>query len=134
VFVEPSAFINMFHRGRPAEGQGADETDRTFLESELGRRVEGRLADLYQRTRDLLERNRFEVLAVAHALETHKTMSGDDVIAIIEGSEGPLVDGRPYHEPGFGEMLERYHGDALAAHQGHSKPAMELPALVPMKS
>ena len=68
---------------------GMEGTDRTFLESELGGGVEARLADLYQRTRDLRERNRFEVLAVAHALETHKTMSGDDVIAIIEGSRVP---------------------------------------------
>src|SRR5439155_25326820 len=74
------------HRGRPAEGQGADGTDRTFLESELGGGVEARLADLYQRTRDLLERNGFVVLALAHALETHKKMLGDDFVSIIEGS------------------------------------------------
>ena len=30
---------------------------------------------------------------MAHALETHKTVTGQDVEAVIEGREGPLIDG-----------------------------------------
>ena len=42
------------------------------------------------------------MLAIAHALETHKTLTGEDIEAVVEGREGPLVDGRIYAEPGFG--------------------------------
>ena len=66
---------------------------------------------------------------MAHALETHKTMSGDDVAAIIDGESGPLVDGRPYREAAFLENAELYHVEAVAAHKAHSKPTMPLPSL-----
>jgi len=107
-----------------------DGTDRNLFETELGQRVESRLQELYQRTRALLEENRREVLAVAHALETHKTMSGEDVAAIIEGEKGPLVDGRQYAVPEFGELAEAYHLQAAAAHRGHEKVSVPLPVLV----
>jgi len=90
--------------------------DRQVFETEFGHRVEGRLAEIYDRTWRLLEANRLEVLAVAHALETHKTISGDDVAAVIEGWTGPLVDGRPYHLTEFREFIERYHASVAAAH------------------
>ncbi|MEZ5252127.1 MAG: hypothetical protein R2713_23835 [Ilumatobacteraceae bacterium] len=38
--------------------------------------------------------HRLQVLAVAHALETHLTITGDDVMAIIQATEGPFIDGR----------------------------------------
>lgn len=66
------------------------------------------------------------MLAVAHALETYKTISGDDVIAIVEGSPGPLVDGTPYADAK--PMLEAYHEQALTVHEGRDK-AMVLPLL-----
>ena len=71
-------------------------------------------------------------MAVAHALETHKTVSGEDVEAIIEGRQGPLVDGRPYKDPGFAEEMERYHEAALEAHRAHARVdlSMPVPALV----
>ncbi len=104
-----------------------DGTDRSVLDSELGRRVEAKLAELYHHTWELLEANRFEVLAVTHALETHRTVSGEDVAAIIEGTQGPLIDGRPYHEPEFLALAEEYHAKALAAHERHSKVELPLP-------
>jgi cell division protease FtsH len=116
-------------------GRGAysaeDGTDRNFLETELGRRVETKLKDLYDRTGELLEQNRSAVLAVAHALETHKTVTGDDVVAIIEGREGPFIDGRQYHDPVFAAELEAYHAAALTAHKSHSTVEGSMPALVP---
>jgi len=104
-----------------------DGTDRAMLDGEFGRRVEAKLGELYDRTWKLLEANRSEVLAVAHALEAHKTVSGDDVSAIIEGVQGPLVDGRPYKEPAFRAVAEEYHAKAVVAHQGHSRVELRLP-------
>jgi hypothetical protein len=69
------------------------------------------------------------VLAIAHALESHKTLTGDDVAAIIEGRQGPLVDGRAYHAPDFVEQAEEYHSLALEAHQGHAGVGVGLPRL-----
>jgi cell division protease FtsH len=106
-----------------------DGSDRQLLDTDFGHQVEEKLAELYERTRRLLEENRLEVLAVAHALETHKTMSGDDVAAIIEGRRGPLVDGRPYHEPEFGALAEAYHAKAEAAHRAHGALEVPLPVL-----
>jgi cell division protease FtsH len=111
-------------------GTAEDGTDRNLMESELGRRVEAKLGVMLEETRALLEEHRAEVLAVAHALETHKTMSGDDVEAIIEGRQGPLIDGRPYHDAAFVEDLERYHGAALAAHKAHAGVDASMPATV----
>jgi cell division protease FtsH len=108
-----------------------DGTDRNLFETELGKRVENRLQELYQRTRTLLEENRREVLAVAHALETEKTISGDDVAAIIEGVPGPLVDGRSYVTTEFAEQAEDYHREAVVAHKGHAEVNLPLPVLVP---
>ena len=65
----------------------------------------------------LLHENRLMVLAIAHALETHKTISGDDVAAIFEGRQGPKVNGRDYHHPSFLEVADRYHNEALVAHR-----------------
>lgn len=104
-----------------------DGTDRALLDGEFGQRVEAKLAELYDRTWRLLAENRREVLAVAHALETYKTVSGDDVAAIIDGVQGPLVDGAPYAEPEFVAVAEEYHAKAVLAHQGHSRVELPLP-------
>jgi hypothetical protein len=108
-----------------------DGTDRNLFETELGRQVERRLEELYQRTRALLAENRREILAVAHALEARKTISGDDVVSIIEGTSGPLVDGREYADMEFQDLLNRYHEDAVAAHRAHGAVKVPLPELGP---
>jgi cell division protease FtsH len=106
-----------------------DGNDRNVLETEFGRRVETSLAALAERTDGLLAENRASVLAVCHALEVHKTISGQDVTAIISGGEGPVVDGRPYHEPEFAAELEAYHQRAVSAHGGDR--SLPLPVPVP---
>jgi ATP-dependent Zn protease len=113
-------------QGRSAYGL-EDGVDRNLMETELGRRIEGRLEELYERTKTLLQGNRREVLSVAHALEIHKTMSGEDVAAIIEGREGPLVDGRVYAMAEFPVMAETYHDQAVTAHKNHAKVAAAIP-------
>ncbi|HMK10372.1 MAG TPA: hypothetical protein VK461_02190, partial [Acidimicrobiales bacterium] len=77
----------------------------------------------------LLADHRTEVLAVAHALETHKTLAGEDVVAVIEGTKGPIVDGRPYKTEAFAEQAETYHAMAVAAHKSHASVEIPLPKL-----
>jgi len=95
----------------------------------LGDRIEEKLIDLLTRTAKLIEENRYEVLAVTHALESYKTLTGEDVVAIIEGRKGPLIDGRKYHTPEFREVAEQYHFEAVKAHREHGKIDLKLPQL-----
>ena len=106
-------------------GDGAVDADRPF-----GGQVEAKLQELYRRTEELLTANRREVLALTHALETHKTIMGEDVEAVMEGKIGPTVDGRRYHETEFLEIAEEYHDSALRAHLGgEERIRHELPEL-----
>ena len=106
----------------------ADGTDRAVLEGALGHRVEKALAELAKRTERLLSEHRADVLALAHALETHRTMSGEDVVAVMERSRGPIVDGTVYADPSYLEQIERYHADALSTHEGRPQ-VLTLPPL-----
>jgi len=112
--------------GRP--GERGDGDDKNLLEGTLGNRIEMKLGELYARTEALVVANRREVLAVAHALETHKTLTGEDVIAVIEGRAGPLVDGRTYVDPAFLVSAETYHAAVLKAHQDHARVEASLPS------
>ncbi len=107
----------------------ADGNDRNVLETALGQRAEAHLTALADRTGALLIEHRASVLAVGHALETHRTISGQDVVAIINGEEGPVVDGRPYRDLDFLADLEAYHLRAVSAHSGDR--AAPLPVPVP---
>jgi cell division protease FtsH len=109
----------------------ADGQDRAVGETALGKRAEGHLAELAERTSALLTENRANVLAVGHALEMHKTITGQDVNAIINGTTGPVVDGRPYHTPEFAATLESYHQQVMVAHRGRDG-ATPLPVPVPV--
>jgi ATP-dependent Zn protease len=105
--------------------------DRNMWDGEFGKRVESKLQDLYGKTWTLLEENRRHVLAVAHALETVKTITGEDVAAVVDGKVGPLVDGRPYQDPVFVQELEDYHAACVAAQNQHSDVAGTVPIPVP---
>jgi cell division protease FtsH len=111
--------------GRPG---GGDEDENELLKGTLGERIEATLAELLQRAEALLHENRAQVLVLAHALESHKTIAGEDVVAVLDGTEGPLIDGRAYHEPGFVSDLEAYHAAVVEAHQRHEKVTMPLPS------
>ena len=114
--------------GKPGE----DEKEQELLRDKtLGMRIEAKLVELLGRTEELLAVNRVPVLAVAHALETNKTVTGEDVAAVIEGVEGPILDGRGYHTDEFAEAAERYHAMVVAAHKGHAKVEAPMPALRP---
>jgi len=112
----------------PANAQPVlDGSDRRFFESELGRQVEVRLQELLVRVSTLLEEHQSFVFAVAHALETHLTISGEDVDAIYRGIPGPGVDGWMYHTDDFRLSYEAYHLSAAEAHLRQGKPEQKLP-------
>jgi ATP-dependent Zn protease len=116
--------------GGLAPRPGEKENERDPLDGHLGQRIEGNLHVLLGRAEQLLRDNYFEVLSVAHALETYKTLAGEDVIAVIEGTIGPLVDGRPYQWQNVRDELVAYHELAAAAHQAHGRVEATLPGLV----
>ncbi|MFB4264856.1 AAA family ATPase [Nonomuraea sp. GTA35] len=93
----------------------------------LGERIEFNLVRLLEKTEELLQEHRRQVLCLAHALETHKTLNGDDVVAIIRGEPGPLLDGSIYASDELYQELEDYHRDAVRAHKEHSRIDRELP-------
>ena len=86
---------------------------------------------LLVKAEEILRDNERHVLALAHALETHKTLSGEDVTAVFEGGHGPLVDGAPYADDAFIDKLREYHVAAKRAHQEHNQPQLPLPVAEP---
>jgi hypothetical protein len=111
--------------GRKKKGQDPEADVRRALAD----RIEDTLNGLLGRVQDIITENRPQVLALAHALETHKTLTGDDVIAVIERTQGPFVDGRPYAEPDLMQELEDYHRSAALAHREHSKIMLNMPEI-----
>ncbi|GAA2309819.1 hypothetical protein GCM10010149_70050 [Nonomuraea roseoviolacea subsp. roseoviolacea] len=105
----------------PVQGQ-ADLTPDV-----LGERIEFNLVRLLERTERLLEEHRRDVLCVAHALETHKTLNGDDVVAVIERRPGAIINGTVYAADELYEELEEYHREAARAHKEHSRIDRDLP-------
>jgi ATP-dependent Zn protease len=112
-------------RGGPPREGGKDKDH--LLQGDLGSRIEGKLTNLLTRTEELVADNRREVLAVAHALESHKTLSGEDVQAVMQGQVGPVVNGRMYADPRFLSVIEQYHQAHVNAHLNHSAVSVRLP-------
>jgi hypothetical protein len=84
---------------------------------------------LLGRTGHLVSDNRREVLALAHALESHKTLSGEDVEAVMTGQTGPVVDGRVYADPRFLPVIEQYHQAHVDAHLRQLPVGKSLPGI-----
>ncbi|TSA21231.1 MAG: AAA family ATPase [Actinomycetales bacterium] len=112
--------------GAPGGNRGKDESTKD-LRMALGDRIENNLSSLLIRAEEILNENKFKVLALAHALETYKTISGDDVIAVMNGEKGPLVDGRPYAFQDNLDLIWNYHLAAVVAHQKHERPDLPIP-------
>jgi len=117
-----------FEMGSPGGGKGKDDTEKQ-MRLALSDRIEENLSKLLAQAEEILIANRNQVLALAHALETYKTMSGEDVAAVIEGERGSIVDGRPYLDPSFLAEIERYHSASVVAHREHRVPDVRLPAI-----
>jgi cell division protease FtsH len=112
--------------GRLKKGQDSEGIARQALAD----RIEENLKMLLDRTEEIITNNRNDVLALAHALESHKTLSGEDVVAVLEHRRGPVVDGTPYGDPAFISQLSDYHLNAARAHREHSQEQLSLPAPV----
>ncbi|MEI6649684.1 MAG: AAA family ATPase [Actinomycetes bacterium] len=123
--VSSHASNRQFEVGSPGGGKAKD--DGKELRRALGDRIEDNLSGLLEKSEGILTENRRKVLSLAHALEMHKTMSGEDVIAVMEGGVGPLVDGRPYLDDANIELIELYHAAAVRAHKAHLKPDVIIP-------
>ena len=114
--------------GAPGGRTGKKKEDpEAMMRRALADRIEDKLADMLDRVESLLKENRLQILALAHALETHRTLTGEDVEAVLEGHQGPAVDGRPYGDPRFVHSLEEYHRAAAEAHKGHGRVRIDLP-------
>jgi cell division protease FtsH len=109
--------------GRKKKGQDPEADVRRALAD----RIEDSLNGLLGQVEQIISENRSQVLSLAHALETHKTLTGDDVVAVIERTQGPFVDGRAYADLGMVRKLEDYHEHAAAAHREHSKIELSMP-------
>jgi len=118
--------------GNRAATPGSGERQGPSPFGRLADRIEENLSTLLVRAEDVLRENERDVLALAHALESHKTLSGEDVTAVFEGTRGPLVDGTVYTDDAFIDRLREYHAAAKLAHQQHSKPAIPMPTPEPV--
>ncbi len=112
--------------GAPGGGKGKEDAAAT-IRMALADRIENNLSELLTRAEGILKENRSKVLSLAHALEIYKTISGEDVIAVMNGGAGPLVDGSPYLKSENIDAIERYHQSAVMAHAQHKKPDVEIP-------
>jgi ATP-dependent Zn protease len=121
--------------GSPGGGRGGSlkkgENPEMQVRRALADRIEDNLNTLLSRVEEILKEDRNHVLALAHALETHKTLSGEDVVAVMEHTQGPLVDGRPYADENFLNSLSDYHLAAARAHREHSQQKLGLPVPSP---
>jgi cell division protease FtsH len=113
-------------RAATAPGAGADGHGPTPF-GRLADRIEDNLGVLLTKVEEILRDNERYVLALAHALESHKTLSGEDVTAVLEGGRGPVVNGAPYEDDAFISKLRDYHLAAKRAHQQHNQPQLTLP-------
>ena len=127
--VSSHASNKRFEVGAPGGGKEKRGDAAKEMRRSLADRIEGNLATLLTKAEKLLKENRDQVLSLAHALEVHKTLSGEDVAAVIDGVVGPMVDGRPYTKSKNIKILENYHESAMRAHKDHNSPSIQLPEL-----
>ncbi|CAB4776391.1 unannotated protein [freshwater metagenome] len=126
--ISSHASNRRFEVGAPGGGKGKDDSAKEIRHA-LGDRIEDKLSGLLAKAEKFLTENRAEVLSLAHALETYKTLSGEDVAAVIDGTQGSVVDGRPYKNVDFLAKIEEYHQASLVAHRNHEKPEIQLPLI-----
>ena len=124
--ISSHATNRRFEVGAPGGGKGKDDSAKEMRRA-LSDRIEDNLYGLLNKAEEVLKENRNEILSLAHALETHKTLSGEDVAAVIEGLQGSIVDGRGYKNPQFLAEIEDYHRAALVAHKNHRTPDVVIP-------
>jgi hypothetical protein len=110
--------------GRPG---GAIGDLKEGTSTSLDERVERKLKEMFDKVEKLLGERRRDVLAIAHALEVHKTITGEDVEAILSKTMGVNLDGSVYADLDLMSRIERYHTAAAEAHWRHDPVGVELP-------
>jgi ATP-dependent Zn protease len=127
--VSSAAASGRMDTGTPGGGLpvGGNKDGVAAARGRLADRVEDNLARLLEEVKQMLAVHRREILCLAHALERHKTLSGDDVAAVLDGEVGPLVDGRPYRDDALYQEIEAYHRAAVIAHMNHTSIQVPLP-------
>jgi ATP-dependent Zn protease len=125
--VSSVATARQMDTGTPGGGIPVGRDNTEMVRARLADRIEDNLAALLAETRQILERHRRDVMVLAHALETYKTLSGEDVEAVLRGHIGPLVDGRPYLNADLYREIEAYHRAAVIAHMNHNPVMLALP-------
>ena len=126
--ISSHASNRRFEVGSPGGGKGKDDSAKE-MQRALGDRIEDNLSGLLAKAEELLKANRNEVLALAHALEIHKTLSGEDVAAVIDCTQGGVIDGRPYSDSALLAKIEEYHSAAVVAHREHKSPDVLIPQI-----
>ncbi len=96
-------------------------------DSIFSKSIEERVSILSLRVEKMITDNRAKVLAVAHALEEFKTITGTDIEAIMNGTMGILVDGTVYCAESVSNSLEDYHKVAAKALSDHMPVPLPLP-------
>jgi hypothetical protein len=114
------------------EGAQPGMPDRAVHDRPFGAKVEAQLKKLYDEVYVLMEQNRTELLCVAHALEVRGALSGSDVEAVINRTQGPMVDGRIYADPSFLAELEGYHAEVMAKLRERGPVEIRLPRRDPV--
>lgn len=97
-------------REKPVDMSG-ERTSENGADSD---EVEVLLEKARVRALEILTARRADVLALCHALETHRTLDGDDVKAVFSRTTGPHVDGTMYTSAVIAE-LEKYHTEVRDA-------------------
>jgi cell division protease FtsH len=124
------------HVTNPAtQGLGSTNDDLSDAQrEEFDRRVEAKLQELFDRTHKLMYDNRWFLAAIAHALQAHKTITGEDIDAIYKGGRGPTLDGAVYRSEAFLQQYGAYLASAQEAHRTQGKVMVPLPRfeLAPM--
>ena len=126
--VSSMAATQTLQVGMPGgRGQAHREDPMEQARRALADKIEDNLGRLLDKVESLLQENEPHILALAHALEVYKTLSGEDVSAILEGQPGPVIDGTPYADDEFIRELRDYHLAAVRAHNDHDRPRIALP-------
>ncbi len=100
------------------------DTEGPHRRDKVDERIETHLRVLYDRATELLTENRGFVLAIAHALISRRTITGEDIKAIDEATMGVTLDGAWYHSRANRLALEQFHSAALEAHNAQTPNAL----------
>lgn len=89
------ASTHRFEMGAPIGGKEKNNAAKEIRQT-LSNRIEDILSGLLTEIDNILEKDRLQVLTLAHSLGTFKAHSGDDLAAVIEGVQGTIIDDQPY--------------------------------------